>query len=81
MATDLIKLIHNGKSDSFRPDQVNKITYHDDDDYIIIRLMGNCEIKFVTASPTDALAKLALIEAAMVNTGDLTVITDENVAP
>ena len=80
MAVALIKLTLGTTILEFTPAQVSVIEYNSGSNDIRIALVGGRTINFVTPSPTDALAKLALLETAM-NTGTgIASINDLNTA-
>lgn len=80
MAATLIKLIAGNRTREFRPDNIDIIDLADDDNTINISMVSGSVIKFVTPSPTDALAKLALLENAIVSGTGIVTITDSNSA-
>lgn len=79
MAVELIKLTHNDQVTEFRPEHVIKINYITGSSAISIVLTSNNLITLYCASPTDALAKLARLEAAMLtSSGTIFELSDEN---
>lgn len=80
MPANLIKLIANNRTREFRPDNIDIIDLVDGDNTINISMVSGSVIKFETPSPTDALAKLAEIEAACTSGTGIVTITDSNSA-
>jgi hypothetical protein len=80
MAVALIKLNLGTKTLEFTPAQVQVIEYNSGESNIQIALVGGRTINFITPSPTDALAKLTLLETAMNSGTGIATITDLNTA-
>lgn len=80
MAVALIKLTMGTKILEFTPAQVAVIEYTSGESNINIALVGGRTINFITPSPTDALAKLTLLETAMNNGTGIASINDLNTA-
>jgi hypothetical protein len=80
MAVALIKLTMGTKTLEFTPAQVAVIEYTSGESNIRIALVGGRTIDFITPSPTDALAKLTLLETAMNSGTGIASINDLNTA-
>jgi hypothetical protein len=80
MAVALIKLTMGTQILEFTPAQVAVIEYNSGENNIRIALVSGRTINFITPSPTDALAKLTLLETAMNSGTGIASINDLNTA-